>query len=295
MEPRRHLSYAEHYRSSAYAGFPQEHRSGGSSGAAILRVRQDSHDFVDPPVPEMVIAAAVETDMTFSWDIGDGWTTPQRVRSGSVHVLPAMTEARIRAEGRQDMVFLALPPGHQAEALDEGGLRAGDIIRNNTDYFHDAQLVRLLLRIWAETRGTSPASVLKVDGLLLATLARLLDRAARKVVVPTAPLSARQVGLLDALIDARLDEPLRLADLGGAIGLTRFHFARAFRAATGQSPHQYVLARRVSRAQALIAERRAPLAEIAFACGFASQAHMTDVFRTRLGVTPGQYRQDLAG
>lgn len=295
MAPGRHVSYAEHYRSSAYAGFPQEHRSGGSSDAAIFRVRQASHDFVDPPVPEMVVAAAIETDMTFSWDIGDGWTTPQRVRSGSVHVLPARTEARIRAEGNQDMVFLALPPGLQAEALDEGGARADDIVRNNTDYFHDAQLVRLLLGVWAGSRLASQAAVLKVDALLLSVLGRLLDRASRKVIAPTAPLSPRQVRTLDALIDARLDGQLRLADLGAELGLTQFHFARAFRAATGQSPHQYVLARRVARAQAMIAARGVPLAEIAFACGFASQAHMTDVFRNRLGVTPGRYRQDIAG
>ncbi len=71
MEPARHLTYADHYRKSAYACFPQEHRNAGSSVASVFRVRQQSHGFVDPPVPEMVVAAAIEADMTFSWDDRD--------------------------------------------------------------------------------------------------------------------------------------------------------------------------------------------------------------------------------
>jgi AraC family transcriptional regulator len=293
MPPAPPATYAEHYRSSAYADFPQEHRCAGSAEAAVFRVRQQSHDFVDPPVAELVIAAAIETDMTFSWDIGDGWTAPRRVRGGSLHVLPAGTEARIRAQGAQDMIFLALPPGLLGGVLEPAGATAGDLARDNTDYFHDAPLVRRLLRLWEATQRASPAGLLETDALLLSILGRLLDRAGRMRGVASAPLSAGQMGVLDDLIEANLDTPLRIEELGSSLGLTRFHFCRAFRAATGQSPHQYVLARRVARAQALLADGKGPLADVAFACGFASQAHMTDVFRGRLGVTPGQYRRDM--
>ena len=71
--------------------------------------------------------------------------------------------------------------------------------------------------------------------------------------------------------------------------LSPFHFARAFKVATGTAPHQYVTNRRIGRAKALIAEGEFPLAVIADKCGFSSQAHFTRWFKQFVGTTPGEY------
>ncbi|MEM7641848.1 MAG: helix-turn-helix transcriptional regulator, partial [Pseudomonadota bacterium] len=63
--------------------------------------------------------------------------------------------------------------------------------------------------------------------------------------------------------------------------------------ATGLSPHQFLLRRRIARAKDMLRTSVMPLAEIAVATGFSSQSHMTDVFRQKVGTTPGKYRAEI--
>jgi AraC family transcriptional regulator len=92
-------------------------------------------------------------------------------------------------------------------------------------------------------------------------------------------------------IEANLDGDLPLARLASIACLSRFHFARAFKAAIGQSPHQYVSARRLERAKALLTRRHQSLVDIALALNFSCQANFSRAFRQVTGQTPGQYRR----
>ncbi len=99
--------------------------------------------------------------------------------------------------------------------------------------------------------------------------------------------------LLQRLVDhvqANLSERILVSDLAAAVGLSPNRFAHAYTICAGHSPHQFVMAQRLRRAQALLQNDRAPLADVAAACGFASQQHLTQVMRKRLGVTPARYR-----
>jgi len=75
--------------------------------------------------------------------------------------------------------------------------------------------------------------------------------------------------------------------------MSSYHFARRFKETVSMSPHAYVLARRVRRAQERLKLGASNLAEVAAACGFSSQAHLTSAFKGRLGITPGQYRRSF--
>jgi len=103
-------------------------------------------------------------------------------------------------------------------------------------------------------------------------------------------LAAHQRRLLVDYIDSQLDAPLSLGQLAGLCALSEYHFARMFRASFGLPPHQYLLARRLSRARHLLRTTAQPLGEIALACGFASASHFSNRFRHALGGTPGDYR-----
>lgn len=94
-------------------------------------------------------------------------------------------------------------------------------------------------------------------------------------------------------IEEHLTEDLSLAYLSSLTGLSSYHFCRVFKKLTGYSPHQYVLARRIARARELLSFSNDTLANIAYTSGFSSQAHMTDVFQKRIGITPGQYRKEF--
>jgi AraC family transcriptional regulator len=89
---------------------------------------------------------------------------------------------------------------------------------------------------------------------------------------------------------ANLAETISLADMAAATGLSRMHFAAQFRVATGMRPHEYLLQRRIERAQDLLLNSRTPLVEIALDVGFKTQAHFTTVFARLVGETPNVWR-----
>jgi AraC family transcriptional regulator len=103
-------------------------------------------------------------------------------------------------------------------------------------------------------------------------------------------MTAHRLKLIDELIEARLDTKLTVQDLAAALKLSTGFFGRAFRAAIGKAPHDYIVDRRVARARALLQDAALDLSAIAQASGFASHAHMTATFRHRLGVTPSALR-----
>ncbi|RZI96995.1 MAG: AraC family transcriptional regulator, partial [Rubrivivax sp.] len=91
---------------------------------------------------------------------------------------------------------------------------------------------------------------------------------------------------------AHLDSAeLSLPRLAAQAHLSEFHFARMFRASMGCSVHDWVAARRLDRARALLRETALPLADIAAACGYAGASHLSQRFKTANGTTPGKYRR----
>ena len=92
------------------------------------------------------------------------------------------------------------------------------------------------------------------------------------------------------LADARYFEPLDVDDLADAAGLSRAHFSREFRRAFGDSPHAYLLTRRLERAAALLRGTERAVAEICFAVGLRSVGSFTTSFTRTYGASPTAYR-----
>ena len=92
------------------------------------------------------------------------------------------------------------------------------------------------------------------------------------------------------LADARYAEPLQVSDLAAAAGLSRAHFSREFKRAYGESPHQYLLTRRLERAAALLRTTDWSVADICFAVGAGSVGSFTVSFGRIFGHTPQAYR-----
>jgi AraC family transcriptional regulator len=92
-------------------------------------------------------------------------------------------------------------------------------------------------------------------------------------------------------INDKLDHDLSLAEMATVAGLSRFHFARAFRRSTGITPLQYLMRRRVERAKELLQNRDLPLAQIGLLAGFKNQSHFTTLFRKFTSLTPKAWRE----
>jgi AraC-like DNA-binding protein len=95
------------------------------------------------------------------------------------------------------------------------------------------------------------------------------------------------------LADRRYAEPLCVDDLALAAGLSRAHFSREFRRAFGESPHAYLLTRRLERAAALLRTTDRSVTEICFAIGLASLGSFTTSFTRTYGMPPTAYRESF--
>jgi AraC-like DNA-binding protein len=101
---------------------------------------------------------------------------------------------------------------------------------------------------------------------------------------------ARHLVRAKDLADSRYAEPLTVADLASAAGLSRAHFSREFRAAFGESPHVYLLTRRLERAATLLRMTDKSVADICMAVGLQSVGSFTTSFVRMHGKTPTAYR-----
>jgi AraC-like DNA-binding protein len=102
--------------------------------------------------------------------------------------------------------------------------------------------------------------------------------------------TARHLLRAKDLADARYANPLDVDDLAAVAGLSRAHFSREFRRAFGESPHAYLLTRRLERAAALLRTTDHSVTEICFAVGLSSLGSFTTSFKRTYGVTPTAYR-----
>jgi AraC-like DNA-binding protein len=94
------------------------------------------------------------------------------------------------------------------------------------------------------------------------------------------------------LIDRDYAEPLDLDAMAGEAGYSRFHFARAFAAAYGETPRTYLTRRRIERAKTLLRTANLSVTEICFLVGFASLGSFSSRFRDLVGRSPSEYRDD---
>jgi AraC family transcriptional regulator len=162
----------------------------------------------------------------------------------------------------------------------------------------DDRVSRLTLELAEEALCGLPNGELYAQGLCVALLGVLENRygagcdthartRGRKLAV------AQQRRLTD-VIAQQLGSKLSLSRLAQEVGLSPHHFARLFKATYGTTPHQYVQTLRIdAAAETLRRDHAIPIAQVALACGFASQSHMTELMRRRRGFTPSELRRDL--
>jgi AraC-like DNA-binding protein len=180
---------------------------------------------------------------------------------------------------------------------DQGG--PGDVPIVDPRFAQDPAIEQLARALVATDEVEQGLGALYADAVCVAIVTRLLGmRCAPNSPTANRRRTALQKWRLKRVVDyvgAHLAKSITLAELANAAGLTRMHFAAQFRVATGARPHEYVLRRRIERAQELLRISSLTLVDVALSVGFQTQSHFTTVFKRFTGETPHRWRRSTAG
>jgi len=211
------------------------------------------------------------------------------VTRGDVDILPAGTSDTWREEDASTSVLLRLSPALLRRAAEDRGHDPDRVALEPRFQVRDVSIEHIAWALDAERRADYPSGTLYVESLGLALAAHLLGRYEPPPRVERG-LSKRQARRVVSYIDAHLGEELSLVTLAEVAEVSPSHFKTLFRRSLGMPAHQYVIRRRVERAQALLARGDRSIAQVALESGFAHQSHLARCMRRVLGVTPAALR-----
>jgi len=231
---------------------------------------------------------------------GDGQLQHCNAVPGTVWLCPdGVEEDMIRLYGEvQESIHLFLPAIPLSQTVvAETGVDPDTLDLHYQGGFRDPLIEHIAWAIRGEMTDPAPAGKMLVETLAAALSVHLVRRysnlapASISLAPERGALDPRRLRRVTDFIEAELGEDLTIEALAKEASLSPFHFARAFKGATGTAPHRYLTYRRIERAKTLIGEGELPLAEVADECGFSSQAHFTRRFKQFVGATPGEYRK----
>lgn len=216
--------------------------------------------------------------------------------AGSIYIRDFHDDYRADLQGGFDFVLIELSRAFIERVNDErGGPRISSLLPQAGTV--DPVLAHLSQVLGGVLEQPAQSSNLFVEHLGLAIGTHLLERYGAGATTGWADSGGSRV--LSRKLEARAKDMLlaalrddsSIADIAEACGLSRSYFIKAFRQTVGTTPHRWLLEQRVQKAQELLRMPGQSITDVALLCGFADQAHMTRVFTSLVGVSPGAWRR----
>ncbi len=198
--------------------------------------------------------------------------TPRRVLPGGLFLHPAAHDLTVELGGDLRTTHVYLTDEAVQEAADgQGRVDLAEELGRS-----DPLIEQVVLGLDGVLRGWEPTARTYVDHLsvlLAAQLARYHSvRPARGQPAGRPGLSGRQLAAAREVMEARLAEPIPLADLAAAVSLSVSQFSRQFKASTGETPHRFLMRLRAETACRLLRSTTMPIPEVATRCGFSTRS-----------------------
>jgi AraC-like DNA-binding protein len=152
-----------------------------------------------------------------------------------------------------------------------------------------AELLDLARKELDGDHEAAKATIARASSLVRVELDRMAAPASETVA---GRLAGWQVRRLKSFIDERLDQAIHIEDLARVARRSAAYFCRTFKRTFGETPHAYIVGRRLDRARTLMLTSEMPLSEIALSCGFTDQAHLCRLFRQTDGQSPAAWRRE---
>ena len=267
----------------------QSDRVGGKSAAAYFWRTPYLSSYALSEADEVILAMHTGGSRNVRTLMQGGWSHDSS-SPGHLHLIPAGVSTAFKPDGWIEFISVHFAR-ERLEQLAEQGVGKPSPVPFRFAY-HDSFASGCIAALIDELRMPRELGSLFVDSLT-DTLSLHLMRSATTAQEQRGGSESLSSGVLSRVKDRILDNleaGVSLDDLAAEAGLSRFHFARAFRRATGLPPHNFLTRCRIERAKELLLHTDLSLAEIALTVGFSSQSHFSARFRGWVGQTPRDFR-----
>ena len=224
----------------------------------------------------------------------DGHHDRKWSEKGHCSLLPAGVPVTRSFKGQSDFIVAHLSPAVVDEvAADVFGKQPEDVHLIDSLAVEDEMLGYLIQLLLTETESKASGTILFADLLSRGLALHLLRNYSsdRPILPPPPAITGWRLRRALDHMRAYQDQNVTLAQLAEVAGLGQTQFARAFRAATGDPPHRYLIGLRIEKARHLLESTKLPIIEVALRCGFDQPNHFATMFRKVTGLTPSAYRK----
>lgn len=213
-------------------------------------------------------------------------------RPGSIIYIPADSEWTGWDEGDATASYLLVSIGREF---------AGEAFGASTYHrptglppwigFRDGTMEMALQKIAAELRYPDPFSATMVESQVAQLFVQMIRLNRIRNQPAKGGLSPFDLNRVVAMIDCLSEDRPTLANMANELGISRFHFSRAFKQSTGMTPHAFIAKRRLEQSAEFLRSTNLSATQIALECGFASSSHFTIAFRRAFGTNPIEFRR----
>lgn len=229
------------------------------------------------------------------WHV-EGQRRGQFFSKDSIGMFDLRAGMQVELSGPLDSLSFHLPRAMLDEFADDVGATRVDLLHCEPGLV-DPVLAHLGAALLPELHQPIEASSLFFDQLALAINAHLMQRYGAMRSLRRSPggaLSPTRERRAKDMLASRLHADVSIAEIATACGLSRAYFVSAFRQSTGMTPHKWLQGYKIERVKSLLARSDMTIAEMAAACGFADQSHLTRAFTKALGLAPAAWRRQCA-